>query len=286
MKKIAINVRPSVLRPDHKVEKYINRVSSKVRGKEVAQYIGAKFNVKTREQDEVIVWIKPKFLTTVKDGDYVDVLDDLEIIPLLKQRPQVKVIAMTKLQYEHFKKKLSNAITLIPHHHLNFERDRRVRNKSSLFLRNKILVGGMIGSASPSQVALDLADKVRRGLAKVGIEFTTCFNPRTREEVIDYYKSIDFLVIFNPSSSDRSVLCDHPTKMINAASFGIPTLAQPRLGYGEFAGFYIPIETVDDIVREATKLKNPDYYNQWAGKLLPEAEKYHISNTSKLYLNL
>ena len=278
MKKIAINVRPSVWRPDHKVEKYINRVSSKVRGKEVAQYIGAKFNVKTREQNEVIVWIKPKFLTTVKDGDYVDVLDDLEIIPLLKQRPQVKVIAMTKLQYEHFKKELSNEITLIPHHHINFERHRRVRNK--------ILVGGMIGSASPSQVALDLADKVRRGLAKVGIEFTTCFNPRTREEVIDYYKSIDFLVIFNPSSDTRSVLCDHPTKMINAASFGIHTLAQPRLGYGEFAGFYIPIETVDDIVREATKLKNADYYNQWAGKLLPEAEKYHISNTSKLYLNL
>lgn len=272
---ISINARPSYWERGHTREKYMHRLTARVRGEEIVEYLGGKFN-KSRENDDICIFVKPRHITNVKDGDYIDLLDDIAVIPLLKERPKVKVIAMSEIHYEYLKKKLTNEIILIPHHHINFEREKRTRNKT--------LVGGIIGS--PSKVAHDITDKIRDSLAKVGIEFTRCFNARTRQEMTSYYKSIDFLVIFNLNSNDRNLFYRHPTKIINAASFGIPSMAQPEAGYKEMEGFYIPIETVDDIVREAIRLKNVDYYNQWSDKLLKETEKYHISKTSKLYLNL
>ena len=104
--------------------------------------------------------------------------------------------------------------------------------------------------------------------------------------MINYFKKIDFLVIWYFDFFDRNSFYRHPTKMINAASFGIPTLAQPIAGYSEFEGFYIPIESIDNIVREVQKLKDINYYTRWSDKLYKEAEKYHISNTTELYKKL
>lgn len=273
---ISINAKPSYWERGYTREKYMHRLTARVRGEEIAEYLGGKFNATSREKDDVLIFVKPRHLQPVKDGDYVDVLDNINVIPLLKERPKVKIIAMSDLHYNYLKRVLNNEIILIHHHHINFERAKRTKNKT--------LVGGIIGS--PSVVAHDLADKIRDNLVKVGIEFTRCFNAKTRQEMVSYYKSIDFLVIFNLNSNDRNEFYRHPTKIINAASFGIPSLAQPTAGYKEMEGFYIPIETVDDAVKEAVKLKDADYYNQRSEKLLKEAEKYHISKISKLYQKL
>ena len=273
---ISINARPSYWERGHTREKYLHRLSARIRGEEVVEYLGGKFNAESREKDDVCIFIKPRHLQPVKDGDYVDVLDDIQVIPLLKERPKVKVMAMSEVHYNYLKKELNNEITLIPHHHINFERQKRTRNKT--------LVGGIIGS--PSAVAYKITDEIKNGLAKIGIDFTTCFDYKTRQDMLNFFIKTDFIVIWYFDFYKRDCFYRHPTKMINAASFGIPTLAQPILGYSEFEGFYIPIETVDDIVKEAMKLKDIDYYNQWSDKLLKEAEEYHISKTSKLYQNL
>ncbi|MDO8619465.1 MAG: hypothetical protein Q7R49_06020 [Candidatus Daviesbacteria bacterium] len=273
---ISINARPSYWDIGHTREKYLHRLSARIRGEEVVEYLGGKFNATSREKDDVLIFIKPRHLQPVKDGDYVDVLDDLKVIPHLKKHPKIKVIAMSQVHYNYLKKELDNEITLIPHHHINFERQKRTRNKT--------LVGGIIGS--PSKAAYEITDQIKSSLVKIGVDFTTCFNYQTRPDMVDYYKKIDFLVIFNLNLKDRGEFYRHPAKIINAASFGIPSLAQPIAGYQEMEGFYIPIETAADIVREVEKLKDKNYYNRWSKKLINEAEKYHISNTSKLYLNL
>lgn len=41
-----------------------------------------------------------------------------------------------------------------------------------------------------------------------------------------------------------------------------------------------------ELLEEVEKLKDPEYYNQWSRKIIKEAEKYHISNIAKLYLQL
>lgn len=273
---ISINAKPSYWARGHTREKYLHRLSARIRGEEVVEYLGGKFNAATRKRDDVCIFVKPRHLQPVKDGDYVDLLDDLKVIPHLKEHPKVKVIAMSEVHYKYLKKLLTNEIVLIPHHHINFERAKRTRNKT--------LVGGIIGS--PSRVAYEITQEIKNGLAKIGVDFTTCFDYKTRQDMVSYYKKIDFLVIFNLNSNDRNEFYRHPAKIINAASFGIPSLAQPIAGYQEVEGFYIPIETVDDIVREVEKLKDKNYYNQWSRKLIKEAEKYHISKTSKLYQNL
>lgn len=258
-------------------QKHLQRASSRIRGEEVAQHLGLRMNPQVREADEVCIFLKPRHLTYVKDGDYVDILDNFQAITELKQRPKVKVIAMSDVHYNYLKKELKNEITLIPHHHINFERHKRKRNET--------LVGGMIGT--PSDMIFEIAENLKDVLARVGIEFTTCFDFKTREDMIEYYKKIDFLVIwYIDDIYERDDFRRHPAKIINAASFGIPTLGQPISGYREVEGFYIPIETLGDIVREAQKFKDEDYYNQWSERLIKESEKYHISNIGKLYLNL
>jgi len=203
----------------------------------------------------------------IQDGDYVDILDSAELVPVLKQRPLVRVIAMSQVQYDYLKKELKTVV-LIPHHHINTERFRRVRNDK--------LVGGFIGS--PSKVAYEMYDKIRWEMTKINVDFTYNFHFKTREEMVEYYKSIDFLVIFNLNSNDNPAF-RHPAKIINAASFGIPTFAIPIEGYREVEGFYFPIQKVEDI--DLNKL-TPEF----SDKIYQEAEKYHISKIAEEYKKL
>ena len=270
-----INARHTYWTPGYTKENCLHRVSSRVRGEEVSEYLGWNFNTK-REEGEVCIFLKPRHLKHVKDGDYVDVMDDLDVLPLLKDRPKVNVISMSEAHDKHLRSILPNKITLIYHHHINFERGKRVKNKK--------LVGGMIGS--PSKAAYAIVKKIKDRLKEIDVDFTTCFNFKTRKDMIDYFKSIDFLVIWWYDFFDRKTFYRHPTKVINAASFGIPTLSHRIDGYSEMEGFYIPIETLDDIVREVEKLKDDKCYNEWQEKLINEAEKYHISKTTKEYRKL
>ncbi len=168
--------RPEFRRTDRIAQKqYVIRLSARLRGQEVAEYLGVKFN--PPKPEGTCVWIKPRHLRPVKDGDYVDVLDDIGVIPLLKEHPKVKVIAMSQVHYEYLKKELPNEVILIYHHHINFERKMHTRNKK--------LVGGFIG-APKSKVAYDKYNEIKEALAKVGIDFTYCFHFQTREEMVEY----------------------------------------------------------------------------------------------------
>lgn len=255
-------------------KQYVIRLSARVRGQEVAEYFGAKFNPPKTEG--ICVWIKPRSLRNVKDEDYLDIIDGVELLPQIKLRPKIKVIAMSQVHYDYLKMNLENEVILIPHHHINFENQIRKRGDK--------LVGGII--CNPTGESYALYERLKEALEQIGVDFTYNFHAQTRREMVDYYMSIDFLVRWYPKHLDRNSFYRHPAKIINAASFGIPTLGQPILGYIEVEGLYMPIETVDDLVREAEKLKDEDYYNQWSEKLLKEAEKYHISNIAKLYQQL
>jgi len=271
---ISFFAKPSFLRIDKITGAYIVRISSRLRGQEIAEYLGAKFSPPERTDDDLCIFIKPANIDSLKDGDYVDVLDGIEIIPKLKERPGLKVIAMSQIHYEHLIKELKNEIYLIHHPNINFEGFRRTRNKT--------LVGGLIGH---SGVAYNYYTEFKERLSKVGIDFIADFNSQTRQDMIGFFKKIDFLVAWN-TDEYKDCFYSHPTKIINAASFGIPTLTQPIAGYKEFDGFYIPITDLDSLVKEAEKLKDINYYNQWSNKVFQEAKKYHISEIAKLYRQL
>lgn len=253
---------------------YLSRVSSRVRGEEIAEYLGAILNPPDRIDGAVCIFLKPRNITGLKDGDYVDILDEPALFPKLKERPGLKVISMSQVQHEYLKKNIDNELHLIHHHHINFERDRRKRGDG--------LIGGAIGH---SEEAYSFYKEIEANLAKAGIEFKPIFSYTTREDMTNYFKSIDFLVAWNIDKY-KDYPFSHPTKIINAASFGVPTLTQPIAGYKEFIDYLIPITDMDSLVVEAEKLKDHSYWDQWSDKVYNEAEKYHISNIAKLYQQL
>lgn len=268
---ISIFAKPAFVRTNAAIGNHIVRVSSRVRGDEIGAYIGAKLN---GERSDVNIFLKPRNLDGLMAGDYIDMLDDSTLVEKLKERPDLKIITMSQIQYEYVKRELPNEVVLIHHHHINIERARREPN-------NK-LIGGFIGHSGHAQ---SLYFDIKEHLSLAGIEFVADFNSLTRKDAIKFYKSIDFLVVWNIEEY-KDYFCSHPTKLINAASFGVPTLSQPIAGYKEFDIFYIPITDMNSLVEEAEKMKDKPYYKAWSDKVFEEAEKYHISKIAKLYEKL
>jgi hypothetical protein len=257
--------------PERGPDLYLRRVSSRIRGEEIANYLGAKFNPAQRDESDLSIWIKPKNLIRVKDGDYVDMLDDPFLVMLLLERPGVNVITMTQYQHDYLRPILKNKLVLIPHHHINFE---NVRNE-----KREIRTCGFVGAYLKERLVID--EEIKKLLSGIGFEFLPLLDFKTREDAIANYKKIDIqLLVYPLSEGERPT----PVKIINAASFGIPTIALPRLEYQEVEGSYIRSGGLGTLVKEVLNLK--ENYDQWAADSISMAEKYHISNIAELYKKL
>jgi hypothetical protein len=252
---------------------FLQRVSSRIRAEEISKYLGARLNPTEIHKSDVYIYVKPHSFDHIKDGSYVDVLDDTVGIKALKSRPGIKVLAMSGVHYEYLKKELARDIFLIPFHHINFERATRTRKE--------IKVCGYVGPPNPSH--LFESESIQSLLERVGLKFEPLFHYQTRQDIINYYQKIDIQVIAYFNYNLYKSPYRHPTKIINAASFGIPTIATPTLGYKEVEGNYIPIKDFSYLREEAEKMKDKNYYNKWSEKVKLEAEKYHIEKIAKLY---
>jgi hypothetical protein len=248
------------------------RLSSRIRGEEMAEYLGARFN--PTEPSEVNIYVKPRSLDNVKDGDYVDFLDGEFREYWLAKRPKIKVIAASQYSYEYMKERLPNEVFLIPSHHLNIDRIKRDRKE--------IKVAGYIGAPSPE--AIRRFEDIGKNLKEIGIDTVTSFFFKTKQDALDLYKQIDIFVFGDWDSLDHPLRI--PTKIINAASFGIPSVAYPMMGNKELEGYYLPARNMSETILAVEKLKNPDFYEEFAAKIQPMADKYHISEVAELYKKL
>lgn len=254
----------------------IYRMSSVVRAEQIAQYLGAKYNPKDGYENDVCIFQKPRDLSRVRGCDYVDVGDGQYLIPLLKKRPDVKIIVVSECSRDHLMGQIKNEMVLIPQQHLNWERDKRNRKE--------ITTGGYIGM--PSFVQLKIRDEISGWMKDLGMDFITCFDYKNRQDAINFYKSIDFLLIGDFGYMDVNFPFSTPAKMINAASFGVPSIANWRLGFDDFKGNYKPVKTMGEMIEEVKKFKDKDYYDEFSHKIIKEAEKYHISNIAEKYRQL
>lgn len=274
---ISIFTRPSYIGnryPQYTKESSVLRLSARIRGDEIAEYIGAKINPTNGYEHDVCIYVKPKGLDKVRDGDWLDYLDGKNMVLLLKDHPKIKVIAASQDSYEYLKENLTNEIVLIPQHHINFE---RIKSK-----RKENLTGGYIGSPSPD--AFNMYNTIKVRLKEIGVDFVTCFNFKTRQDAIDLYKSIDVFIIGDwVKNNDPHKV---PTKIVNAAAFGVPSIAYPLKGYEEIGGNYIQAHNMDELLVEVEKFKDKNYYTKWSKKVTKMSEKYHISKIADLYKGL
>ena len=258
--------------PRHTKDSTLLRVSSRIRGEEMAEYLGCQLNV---TGDGVNVYVKPAGLNRVKDGDWVDILDGGNLTPLLKERPKVKVIASSKCSYDVLKNELKNEIVLIPQQHINWDREKRVGDG--------ITTAGYIGGSSP--YAFKHYEEIGKEINKLGLEFKACFDFKTKQDSINFYKSIDIMVIGAWDLGDPGPF-KIPTKIINAASFGVPTVAYPIQSYGEIENYYLKVNNMEEMLTQVKELQKRDLYNEMSAKIIGKAEEYHISRIADLYNQL
>lgn len=256
--------------------RYLQRVSSRVRGEEIASYLDALANPKVCPSDVVQIHVKPRYPESLPTGAYVDLLDDLSYVERLKSRRDIRLVAMTRVLEEYLHEQLpEHEIVYIPHHHVNFERTRR--ESRSIKRCGYVGVNNIFQQTS--------ARGIGRMLEQVGLEFESLFNFERREDILAFYQRIDLQVI--PLFGFRTDWpTGHPTKIWNAASFGIPTIAWPVRGYAEATGYYLPAADPEDMAKKARAIADGTHYDLWPERLIAKAEEYHIERIAELYRGL
>jgi hypothetical protein len=251
--------------------------SSIIRAEQIAKYLGAKHNPTSGYENDVCIYVKPtdfefnNYHVNSNNKVYIDVIDSIVFMHQLHNHHEWLGIVASQYCYDTFKDKMLNKIVFIPQQHCNFERF--VRN------REEITTVGIIGLPRTFEYSID---EMRQRLEQIGLRLVVNYDFQTREDVVNFYKNIDIQIIW--CTTQRTF--KNPLKIINAASFSIPTVGFPHNGYREIDGYYVKAQTIDQLINEVEKLKNPENYKIASENLLEMAEKYHISKIAEMYKQL
>jgi hypothetical protein len=268
--------KPNRTRPDG----HLQRVSSIIRGFQPAEFIGAKINPKEGYKNDVCIYVKPPY----KQGDdfifegkaYLDVVDERGYHNLLKKHPEVGVISLSDWNYKLLKKTLPNKIVNIPQQHCNFEGLRRTRTQ--------VTTVGVIGTLPALRY---LPKGLKEELKKRGMKLLVLSKFFTRQDIVDFYMSIDVQIVWRPFYDYKKEILVNPLKIVNSASFGIPTICYDEKAFKEMRGCYIGVRTLKEFLFQLDILRsNPKLYDQYAKRCLTKAKKYHIKKIAQLYKNL
>ena len=263
--------RPARLRKSGRLQ----RGSSEIRAIQMAKYFGVKYNPTEGYENDVCIYVKPEWGTVFAKKAYIDILDGVGLIPIIiKERPDIPIIvaAQENLEFLQERFNIPNKLILIPQHHCNFDRKKRER----IEIKNI----GEIKTRFPVSYSLE---EITKKMNNADFDFKQNIIFRNRQDVVNFYKQIDIQIIWRPKRQHLK----NPLKIINAASFGIPTIAYPEKGFKEVEGYYIRVKTFDELIEKAKELRNdPALYSYYSKKGIELAEKYHIDNIAKLYKQL
>jgi len=257
-----------------------------VRGEQIADLLGGKKNPKSGFDDDICIYVKVFPLGKYSKHTYIDVDDAPKAANYLKDHPDIGVIATSEFAKDYLSKLLNrDDIVVIPHAHCNYERwvrpDREIKTV------------GIIGSESSFQHDVD---NFRERLEKIGLElsyekdywdtYRSTEDKPGRLKVVDFYKTIDIQVVWRPKV--YAPYFKNPNKLINAGSFGIPTVSYPEASYvKEWGNDFICATSIDLMIRACQVLKeDDDYYDYWSKRVLAKAEECHKDNIIELYRRL
>lgn len=262
----------------HRDDGHLLRGTSMIRGDQISEYMGAKLNPQSGFEDDVCIYVKPN-TKELYAGDiklaknaYIDIIDGHNLEMYLDKNPHIPTIACSQYDYGHLKEILKNPIILIPQHTCNIERIRRTRTE--------VVNVGIVGSRQTVEmIPPELIERLR----EMGLNFVSFKSFKTREHVVEFYKTMDLQVIWRPNR----VRLSNPLKILNAASFGIPTVCLREKAYDEVKDICIGVGHLDGLIESVAQLvKNPELYAEYARKCIEKSEEYHISKIAELYRNL
>lgn len=262
---------------------HLARLSSIIRGQQVADHLGVKLNPTSDYKKDTIIYVKPPY----KKGDkfkfegkksYIDVVDEYEgYKELLLKNPKVGVISVSDWNNKILKKIFpKNKVVNIPQHHCNFERAKHIATELKTI--------GIIGNHNAFKF---IPKDLKSQLLQRGIKLLELTNFTSREDIVNFYLNIDLQIVWRPFFDYSKDILVNPLKIVNAASFGVPTLALDEPAFEEVKGCYLPVNSLEDLLTKLDKLMiDPERYQKLQKTCLETAEKYHIEKISKLYEKL
>ncbi len=257
--------------------------SAKIRGAQLAERLGVPCDKQFLPADmpRHVVCVKaiPNDLAklALATNVWIDPVDSDSSLPIVVAHPTIKLLAISETAKHYMEARVWNKIFLAPEHHCNFENE----TKSGM-QHNKTV--GFVGYAENFQLSFN---KLEHELGQKQLAFETLLisNETTREDIVAFYRKIDIQVTFRGPR-----LLDHmppemknPLKVINAASFGIPTVGYPEPSYVEFPVRH-EARTFDELVYYCIRVaEQPPIYRS---DLIERASEYHIDNVVKIYEEL
>jgi hypothetical protein len=261
-------------------------LSSEIRGRQIGAALQATLNPTKGFDDDLCILVKvlPKTLTRTRalsfnpDHIYLDILDYSGGVSWLKARPSIKVIAASRSSEQYLRTHCPrNHIVFIPQHHCNLQRLRRPARPVKT-----VAYVGLMPTPPPWY------DEVNTAVAKMGLEMRYFTKFRTKEDVVAAYLQTDIqFTWYDETMSDRWRQMKNALKVVNAASFGIPTVASFEPAYvAECKGQFVPCGTLELAFEAIRELQRPALYDVFTGTLPAFAEPYHIDNIAQLYRKL
>ena len=251
--------------------------SGKIRGKQVAKYLGAKQNPVDGYENDTCIYVKCIPPEDFPEHSFIDVVDSKRLVNWAIEHPQIGVIAISKTARTYLMQKLKrDDIHLIPEHHCNF--------KHILRTRKDVTTVGYMGARTGSEFPEDIKER----FAEIGLDFKYTRKYKTRGDVVAFYNSIDIQVMDKYMRHKAIVRLKNPLKLANAGSFGIPSVAYPEINFiEEFKDCFVEAETIDEMLLQCEILKNNgEFYKKMSDKALSKSQEYHISKIAPLYYEL
>jgi len=250
-------------------------VSNTIRVYQIANFLAAKINPSEGYENDICIYVKRTPPIDYTEKTYIDIIDQPSYISWLLEHPLIKVIVSSFVTQEYLSDILHNDIFLIPQHHCNYFRESRSRQD--------IKTVGIIGSPENECSYNGLFGRLK----DIGLDLTICRNPRKAYKVVNFYKNIDIQIAYRPQTSEMDNF--HTSlKLVNASSFGVPTVAYPEKSYvDEFGGCFLPAISEDELFTGIKRLKEePSLYEDLSERAKERTEKYHIESIGKLYRQL
>jgi hypothetical protein len=247
-----------------------------VRGRQVADRIGGKFNPTEGFEDDICIFVGSRPRIPMPLRTFLDPGEKRLQLHFIQHYKQIKVLAWSNCQLQRLRLIFpGRPVYLVPQHHCNFENEHRPDRP--------ILKVGVVG---PHTSVYHPLEDIRTRLENVGLQFHITRTPRNHREAADAYKELDIQLVFRnilPGLEYRS-----PLKVINAGSFGIPTVAFPEPAFEmETEGAYLPAWTIDDLVEGAVALATDSaLYRRYAEASNALSKRYHIDEVLKYYRTL
>jgi len=248
-----------------------------IRGRQMGEYLGAKLNPTEGYEDDICIYVKSKPPDPPPRRSYIDIVDGPGLVSYLSWNPSVGVITTSLTGKQYLETTLKQKVHFIPENHCNYLRETRTVMEPS--------VVGTIGNLKGFDIPIDT---VHEELKKHGFEFKFCNLYTCREDVVNFYKTIDIQICWRPHVMGLHALLHNPLKLANACSFGIPTVAWPEANFvEEFFGLFVPATTPERLWESIEELRhNRVLYQFLSENGIAAAEDYHIEHVSKLYDSL